>query len=394
MDLADSPQEAAYRQRVRDWLADNRQYAPPDREVTKVVDTAPFRAWQRRLFDAGFVGITWPVEYEGRGLGPAEQVVLDSELVKAGVPGPFDMVGVGGVGPTLIAHGAPVQRDRYLGNILRATEVWCQLFTEPTGGSDLAAVQTRALRRDDGWEVTGHKVWTTHGHQADLGILLARTDPDVPKHQGLTAFVVPMTAAGVRVQPLRQMSGYRDFNEITLDHVELSGDAVIGGVGAGWQVALTLLGHERFGLVAGLGSMGLDVGAIAASVAGTAGASADPHTRHRAAAVIADLHALRFGGYRAVSSVSQGKLPNPAIGLGKITTIDAVTRACQLMVEGLGPAALDGEWGVLLAQMPGLRAGGGTQEILLTTVGEQALGLPREQRGDKHIPFRELDLNS
>jgi alkylation response protein AidB-like acyl-CoA dehydrogenase len=394
MDLADSPQEATYRKRVHDWLATNRQYAPPDREVTKVLDTAPFRAWQRRLFDAGFVGITWPVEYEGQGLGQTEQVVFDSELVKAGVPGPFDMVGTGGIGPTLIAHGTPPQRDRYLGKILRAQEVWCQLFTEPTAGSDLAAVQTRAQRRGDGWEVTGHKVWTTHGHQADLGFLLARTDPDVPKHQGLTVFAVPMAAEGVGVQPLRQMSGYLEFNEITLDHVRLSDDAVIGGVGAGWQVALTLLAYERFHLVAGLGLMGLDIGAIAASVARTAAASGDSHTRHRAAQVIADLHALRFGGYRAVSSVSQGKLPNPALGLGKITAIDAVTRACELMVEGLGVAALDGEWGVLLAQMPGLRAGGGTREILLTTVGEQALGLPREQRGDKHIPFRELDRNS
>ncbi|HEV2371530.1 MAG TPA: acyl-CoA dehydrogenase family protein [Streptosporangiaceae bacterium] len=391
MDLADSPAEAAYRRRVRSWLESNARHAPPDRTVVKVQDTGPFRAWQRRLYEAGFVGITWPAEHGGQGLGQAELAVFGSELIRAGVPGPFDMVGTSAVGPTIIALGTQAQQDRYLRKILRAEEFWCQLFSEPSAGSDLAAVRTSAVRRGDGWEITGRKVWTTHGHQADLGMLLARTDPDVPKHQGLTVFVVPMAAPGVIVQPLRQMSGHREFNEITLDHVELAGDAVLGEVGGGWPVALTMVAHERLHLVAGLDQMGFDIPSLVASVA-QAAAGSGPVTESAAASIIADLHAVRFGGYRALSSMTRGTLPNAGAGLGKITAIDAVMRACRLMIESLGAEAFDGQWGDLLATMPCWRMGGGTPEILLNTVGERVLGLPAEARTDKNVAFRELAL--
>jgi len=391
MDLADSPAEAAYRRLARGWLDSNARHAPADRVVVLVADTAPFRAWQCRLYEAGFVGITWPAAYGGQGLGQAELAVFASELARAGVPGPFDMVGTSAIGPTIIAHGTEAQRVRYLPKILRAEEFWCQLFSEPSAGSDLAAVRTTAKHRGGGWEITGRKMWTTHGHQADLGLLLARTDPDVPKHEGLTVFIVPMSAHGVIIQPLRLMSGHRDFNEITLDHVELSEDAVLGEVGGGWPVALTMLAQERFHLVAGLDQMGLDIGSLAASVARSA-VGGGPVMEHNAAAIIADLHALRFSSYRALSLITRGRQPDAGAALSKITAVDAVTRACRFMIEALGAEALDGQWGELLAQMPGLQVGGGTREMLLSAVGERVLGLPRETRADKDVPFRELEL--
>jgi alkylation response protein AidB-like acyl-CoA dehydrogenase len=371
-------------------LAQNGGFAPPERSVTWVQDARPFREWQRRLHAAGLVGITWPKEYGGEGLGPAEAAVFASELARAGVPGPFDMVGVSAVGPTIMAHGSEAHKARYLPEILPGREVWCQLFTEPGSGCDLASVRTRAVRTASGWEVTGTKVWTTHGHQAELGLLLARTDQRVPKHQGLTVFAIPMRDPGVSVRPLRQMAGYRDFNEIGIDHVRVAEDAVLGSVGGGWPVALTMLRQERVHLVSGLDQLGFSLDALADAVASAVVAAA-PMQRYQAAYVLADLLAVRYTGHRALSALAHGKAPDPAVGLGKITLVDAVMRACRLLVDLGGPSELTGRWGELLAYMPALSLGGGTPEILRSTVGEQGLGLPREPSRDKAVPFYELE---
>ena len=198
MDLNDTPEQAAYREKTRTWLEANRDQAPPrsgSSEDKAYIDSR--RAWQRKLAEAGLAGVTWPKELGGQGLGPIEQVTVNQELSRAGVPGILDVIGIGMLGPCLIAHGSEEQKNRHLGPMLHGDEVWCQMFSEPAAGSDLAAVQTRARQGDDGsWTLNGQKVWTTNAQFASFGLLLARTDPDVPKHKGLTMFIVPMDAEG------------------------------------------------------------------------------------------------------------------------------------------------------------------------------------------------------
>jgi alkylation response protein AidB-like acyl-CoA dehydrogenase len=241
VDLDDTPEQAEFRARAREWLAAHRDEAPPrsgSHEDEAWIGAR--RAWQRRLAEAGLAGVTWPVEYGGQGLGPIEQVTANQEISRAGVPGILDVIGVGMLGPCLIAHGTEAQKTGHLGPLLHADEVWCQLFSEPAAGSDLAGIHTRAQQQDDGrWILNGQKVWTTNAQFASFGLLLARTDPDVPKHKGLTMFIVPMDAPGVTVRGLRQISGEAEFNEVFLDDVTLEADAVVGGVGNGWGTALT-----------------------------------------------------------------------------------------------------------------------------------------------------------
>src|SRR5579859_6101784 len=246
MDLDDSPDQAAYRAHVRKWLEDHAAEAPvlsgPNALKDEDEIIAARRVWQGKLAEAGLAGVTWPKEVGGQGLGPIEQVIVGQEISRAGVPGILDAIGVGMLGPTIIAHGTDEQKSRYLGAMLHGDEVWCQLFSEPAAGSDLAAVQTRARRQDDGtWTLNGQKVWTTNAQFASFGLLLARTDPDVPKHKGLTMFIVPIQdAEGVTVRGLRQISGEAEFNEVFFDDVVLDENAVVGGVGNGWTTALTV----------------------------------------------------------------------------------------------------------------------------------------------------------
>src|SRR5918998_579019 len=243
MDLNDTPELAEYRIKVRAWLEEHRDEAPVNAGASQVEDEeqiAARRAWQAKLTEGGLNGVTWPADYGGQGLGPLHQVVLNQEIQRAGVPGILDIIGVGMLGPTIIAHGSEEQKSRYLGPMLHGDEVWCQLFSEPGAGSDLAAVQARAVRQEDGsWRLSGQKVWTTNAHFASYGLLLARTDPDVPKHKGLTMFIVPMDVEGVTIRGLRQISGEAEFNEVFFNEVKLDADAVVGSLGGGWGTALT-----------------------------------------------------------------------------------------------------------------------------------------------------------
>src|SRR5919199_411296 len=229
MDLNDTPELAEYRAKVRSWLSEHATEAPRRRGREDPGSVAAHREWQGKLAAAGLAGVTWPAEYGGQGLGPLHQVVVNQEIGRAGVPGIFDIIGVGMLGPTIIAHGSEEQRHRHLGPMLTADEVWCQLFSEPAAGSDLAGIQTRARREEDGsWRLSGQKVWTTNAQYASFGLLLARTDPDLPKHKGLTMFIVPMDAPGVTIRPLRQISGEAHFNEVFFDDVVLEPGSEVG----------------------------------------------------------------------------------------------------------------------------------------------------------------------
>jgi alkylation response protein AidB-like acyl-CoA dehydrogenase len=304
-------------------------------------------------------------------------VVVEQELEARGISGPFDFIGIEMVGPTILAHGTPEQQERLVRPLLRGDETWCQLLSEPGAGSDLAAVQTRARAQDDGsWVVDGQKVWTSYAQHAAWGILLARTDPDVPKHRGLTMFAVPMDADGVTIRPLRQITGDAEFNEVFLDGVRLEADAIIGAPGEGWRVALTMLGFERVGIGSGLHAVRLedlvrDVGAAAPSQA----------DQVRLGQVAGELLALRHTSRRIVAEIAEGRVPGPEAGLIKITSVTASLAACRLAVDVLGADALSRpEWGHPVSALPGVRSAGGTEEILRNLIGERVLGLPPEPR--------------
>jgi alkylation response protein AidB-like acyl-CoA dehydrogenase len=393
VDLNDTPEQAAFREEVRAWLEANKGDAPASTgsaEDSAYIDAR--RAWQRRLAEAGLAGVTWPQEFGGQGRSPLEQVTVNQELQRAGVPGIIDFIGIGMLGPGLIAHGTDEQKSRYLGPMLHGDEVWCQMFSEPAAGSDLAGIQTRARQDEDGdWTLNGQKVWTTNAQFASFGLMLARTDPDVPKHKGLTMFIVPMDAPGVTVRGLRQISGEAEFNEVFLDDVKLDADSVVGGVGNGWGTALTVLMFERFAIGSGAGSFG-NAGQIAATLANDEVARLDPDVRRRLGDITTEFTAVRFNGYRALTALSRGQIPGPEAGLAKVTMVNAGIAAADLIADTIGPDALDADvdWAYMISFLPGLKSAGGTEAILRNTIGERVLGLPPEPRLDKGVPFSEL----
>jgi alkylation response protein AidB-like acyl-CoA dehydrogenase len=397
VDLDDTPEQAAYRAQVRSWLEEHSSEAPILQGPGALEDEdeiiAARRVWQGKLAEGGLAGVTWPKEYGGQGLGPIEQVICSQEISRARVPGILDAIGVGMLGPTIIAHGTDEQKSRYLGSMLHGDEVWCQLFSEPAAGSDLAAVQARARLQDDGsWRLTGQKVWTTNAQFASYGLLLARTDADVPKHKGLTMFIVPIDAEGVTVRGLRQISGEAEFNEVFFDDVALDSGSVVGGVGNGWGTAMTTLMYERVTIGLGGEGLGYNPNRFATAIAADEHARRDPEVRHKLGELSSELLAVRFTGYRTLTALQQGQIPGPEAGLAKVTIVNGAIKAGELIADVLGPDALaeNSEWAYMISFLPGLKSAGGTEEILRNTIGERVLGLPPEPRLDKGIPFSEL----
>jgi alkylation response protein AidB-like acyl-CoA dehydrogenase len=389
MNLDDTPSQAEFRARARAWLTAHRHESPPPARGLHVDDPAPYRIWQGKLARAGLVGVSWPLEYGGGGLGPSEEMIAADEIGRAGCSQIIDHIAIGELGPTLIAYGTPEQKQRYVGPMLYGDDGWCQLFSEPAAGSDLAGITTRARKSDDGWVLNGQKVWTTLAQFADYGLLLARTNPDVPKHRGLTMFIVPMGAPGVTVRPLRLMSGSAPFNEIFFDDVEVADDAVLGPVDGGWGVSITTLMYERLMALAAFEHMAPSPEELLRPLLDSPRLR-DRDVRRQIAELTVDRLALRYTAFRALSDLEGGRMPGPESGLGKIGVVEAGRKAAALIAETLGPDALEGEWGELAAEMPGMRSAGGTEEILRNTIGERVLGLPAEPRVDKDVPFSEL----
>ncbi len=397
MDLNDTPEQAEYRAQVRAWLDENKAEAPVLQGEGALTDpdeiTAAHRKWQARLAQGGLAGATWPKEYGGQGVGPIESVIISQELQRAGVPNIFDVIGVGMLGPTIIAHGTEEQKERYLGPMLTGDEVWCQMFSEPAAGSDLAAVQTKAVQQDDGtWKLNGQKVWTTNAQYAAYGLMLARTNPDAHKHKGMTMFILPMDAEGVTIRGLRQISGEAEFNEVFLDDVILDADSVVGGVDNGWGTGLTTLMFERLTIGVGSSSFGYRGVRFAEALSSDEVAANNSEVRHDFGDLAAELEAVRWGGYRAISALQGGQIPGPEFGLAKITTVNCAIKAGDLIADVVGPEALaeESQWAYMISFLPGLKSAGGTEEILRNTIGERVLGLPPEPRLDKGVPFSEL----
>jgi alkylation response protein AidB-like acyl-CoA dehydrogenase len=400
MDFDDTPDEAAFRSRVRTTLdehAGELVHVGPGESADPGTHEAELRRTQRVLAEAGLIGIPWPKEYGGQGGSLVQQAIVAQELARARVPTLINHIGLGMCGPTVIAHGSDDQKERYLVRLLRADDVWCQLFSEPASGSDLAALRTTAVRDGDDWIVNGQKVWTTLAHVADFGILLTRTDPDRPKHAGLTMFVVDMHAPGVTVRPLRQMAGGSGFNEVFFDDVRIPDAERLGEPGEGWRVALTTLMNERVAI----GGAGTDLGASPETLAAHArdrlpGLDPDRQVLARQAvgrAVVAAL-ATRYTGYRRFTVLSQGGLPGPESSAGKLAGTAAAKLIADAGVRLLDDDAVfdetpdgDDTWQKTQAYLPGLAIAGGTDQVLRNILGERVLGLPPEPRADKTQPF-------
>jgi alkylation response protein AidB-like acyl-CoA dehydrogenase len=364
MDLRDSPDEAAFRAEVRKWLEQN-------------LPAEPGRDWSRKLYDAGFVGLTWPEEYGGKSAPYNHQAIVLEEFARAEAPSHIGVIGLGMAGPTIMAHGTEEQKQRHLQKILSADEIWCQGFSEPGAGSDLSSVRTRVEPQNGGFVVNGQKVWSSFAHIADFCILLGRNDPEAERHHGLTYVIVDMRADGVEVRPLRQLTGDAEFNEIFFNDVEVPEENLLGEVGGGWQVAMTTLLHERGTLGFALtGTLEMSVAKLIA-LAKERGAD-DPLIRDRVAQEWIELQALKYTNYRSLTTLMETGIPGPEGSGAKLHWSEQNQRLTKLAMEILGGED-DGYWGHQQLRSRGNTIEAGTSEILRNIIAERVLGLPRSR---------------
>lgn len=391
MDFSDSPSEAEFRREAREFLEKNIHTAPGD--LSESADEweqglAARKEWQQLLFDNGFAAITWPREHGGRGLGPVEQIIWNQECGRARAPSSVNIVGIGMAGPALIEHGTDEQRARYLSRILSGEEIWCQLFSEPDAGSDLASVATRAERDGDEWVVTGQKVWSSGAHFSRRAILLARTDPTVPKHKGISFFVLDMQSPGVTVRPLRQMNGGAHFNEVFLDEVRVPDADLIGEPGQGWKVATTTILHERMTLGGSLGVFHVEDLLDLARQHRPLG----PHTRDLLARAYTYDQCLEYLNARVMSKLAAGEIPTAEGAITKLAVTRMLDAASSAALAMLGPGAVaeTGPWQDLFLLTQGIRIGGGTDDIQKNMCAERILGLPREPDPTREQSFEDM----
>ena len=398
--MTDSADATAFRAELVAWLDEHP--APKGPEAGRFPDPSDpawqaLRAWQRALADAGFAFVTYPRAYGGRDGTPAQQMIVTEELRKRRQALPAG-IGVTMVAPTILTHGTDDQKERFLRPTLLGDITWCQLYSEPGAGSDLAGLSTRAVRDGDEWIVDGQKVWTTQAHVADFAILLARTDPDQPKHRGITYFLIDMHQPGIEVRPLRQVTGEAHFNEVFMSAARVPHDNVLGEVNGGWGVAMTTLAHERV-LMGGLagGGGGRDKVKEMISVAGRQGRTGDPVVRQQLADAYIRSRILRYLGARMRDT--GGASPHPS--LLKYYNAHLQKRLNETALGILGPAGTlwDGDapdgafWQRELLSALQLRIAGGTDQVQLNVIGERVLGLPAEPRLDKDRPFKEVANN-
>jgi len=376
VDLTPTPQEQEFRDQLRAWLADNHPGPEPEGDVAGFEFR---RAWQRRLHDDDWAGVSWPKEYGGRGATLVEQAIYNEELARAQAPSTANVLGLAMGGPTVIAHGSEEQKRRYLEPILSADEIWCQGFSEPEAGSDLASLKTRAVRDGGEWVVTGQKVWTTLAHHAKWCMLVARTDQDAPRHKGLTYFLMDMDQDAVQVRPLRQITGEAEFNELFIEEARIPHENIVGGEGNGWNVAITTLMHERATLAFGLQiRVKVTLGELLAE-ARESGAAEDPIIRDRLAQLYIESEVLRLNALRGLSAIMRTGVPGPEGSLGKWQWADVNQALTELAVDLRGPRAVldDDRWTYRYLRARANSIEGGTTEILKNIVAERVLGLPR-----------------
>ena len=395
MDLRLTPAQEHFRREVRSWLEQNLPSGwgtPADREPETAEERVAFaRAWQRKLYEGGYAGLTWPKQYGGRAASVIEALLWSEEYARAQGPDIVNLgVGIGLVGPTLIAHGAPWQKERLLPRILRGEDIWCQGFSEPDAGSDLAAVRTRGEVGQDEIVVTGQKTWTSFAHYADWCILVVRTDPDVAKHKGLSFLVVDMKSPGITIRPLVEMTGEAWFNEVFFDHVRVPRENLVGALNRGWQVVLTTLSHER-----GTGAMYAyferrlrDLVQLAQSARCNGARWADdPALRQKLAQYAIETKVLRYSAFRNVTALERNRVPGTVSSIFKLFWSELEQRMRDSAGEILGPYLMlprgepraidDGRWQYELLWSRAATIYAGTSEIQRNIIAERVLGLPR-----------------
>jgi alkylation response protein AidB-like acyl-CoA dehydrogenase len=384
VDLRDTPDEAAFRAQVREFIAENLPDESRKRSGRRFEDAD--RDWSRKLGEAGYAGLTWPKEYGGSGAPYSHQAIFLEEMARAEAPGHIGVIGIGMAGPTIMAWGTDAQKQRYLSKILNAEEIWCQGFSEPGAGSDLAAVRTRIEDKGDHFVVNGQKVWSSFAHIADHCILVGLSDPDAPPYKGLTYMIVDMKTSGVDVRPLVQITGHPEFNEIFFTDVQVPKENLLGNVGDGWQVAMTTLLHERgtlgFALAATLDAAVRKLVTLAKERNVT-----DPILRDRIAREWIELQALRFTNMRSLTTLVKTGIPGPEGSASKLVWSENNQRLTKLALELLGAQAqltdgggyAEGYWQYQQLRSRGNTIEAGTSEILRNIIAERVLGLPRSR---------------
>jgi alkylation response protein AidB-like acyl-CoA dehydrogenase len=397
---------------VRAWLEANATRRPEGEETipnilgeekedeAAVLERA--KAWQKKLYDDGYAAITWSKSYGGREASPMQSFIFNQEMSKYDVPQGIYTIGLGMIGPTIITHGSEEQKQRFIPTMIEGGEIWCQLWSEPNAGSDVASLETRAERdsASGDWVLNGQKVWTTGAHYCEWGLIIARTDPEAPKHRGITAFIVDMRAPGVEVRPLRQINGSEGFNEVFFTDVHIPDDQRVGDVNDGWRVALTTLMNERFAIgVGGGGGTISPLFKLARNTRTNNGDTAfdDDAVRQELAQIYVLGRLLTLTGYRSLTKIAKGGIPGPEGSAMKLVTTklasmvgETSTKILGLRGVLLGDAAPDeGAWANAYLTAPGIHIAGGTDEIMKNIIGERVLGLPKEPQVDKDIPFRE-----
>jgi alkylation response protein AidB-like acyl-CoA dehydrogenase len=391
MDLSYSPAEGRFRRELRAWLQSN----PPGAEPERLDDWVAYgKRWQKGLYEAGWCGVHWPVAYGGRGATLVEQVIFQEEMARARAPLLINLAGLTMGGPVLIAHGSEEQKKRHLKSILAADEIWCQGFSEPNAGSDLAALKTRAVADGDSFIVNGQKVWTSFARYADWCMLLVRTDPEAPKHRGITFLLVDMRSPGITVRPLKQISGEEDFNEVFFEDVRVARANVVGEINHGWDIAITTLMHERQTLTFSRQLQSRtalqDLVALARSYPSPARPlTRDPVARQKLAAAWVDSEAMKYTALRNLTRALRGGVPGPEGSIEKLFWSEMYQRMLESALDILGPfsqlvtgderAIQHGTWPHLMLYSRGRTIAAGSSEIQRNIIAERVLGLPRSK---------------
>ena len=409
MDLHDTPREAEFRAEVRAWLDEN---AP--KHLLPALQSASFgksafkgdealrhsREWQAKKFDAGWACLHWPKTYGGREATPIQRIIWNQEEGAYRMLSGVFIIGHGMAAPTLMAYASEEQKRRYLPPMARGDEIWCQLFSEPGAGSDLAGIRTRSTREGDDWIVNGQKIWTSGAQHSKYGILVTRSDFDLPKHKGLTYFFLDMESPGVEVRPIKQVSGESQFNEVYFSNVRIPDAQRLGEVGSGWQVSLTTLMNERQAIGTSMaGGFGEILDYAKRTVTGNGAAIADSAVRDKLADFYVQSSGLKYTGFRSISAISQGRDPGPENSIGKVVTGQMLQEIASLGLElqemagtlvAEDEAAYEAKFQFMLLRSLGVRIEGGTDEILKNIIAERVLGLPGDIRLDRDVSFKDI----
>jgi len=413
MNFKDSAQQSAFRTEARAWIQAN---APTHllpalermdftRSVLKSGQMMQAsKAWQRKKSEAGWACLHWPKEYGGRSATPIERIIWEQEEGIYGELSGLFVMGHGMCGPTLLAHASEEHKRRFLPPMAAGEEIWCQLFSEPSGGSDLAGLRTRAERRGENWVINGQKIWTSGAHLSDYGVLLTRTDPSVPKHKGLTMFFVDMRSSGVEVRPIRQASGAADFNEVYFTDVYVPDHQRLGAVGGGWTAALTTLMNERLAVGTVMPTGVPEILELCRDFPiGDERAIDNPLVRSKLAGWLVKQSGLKYTALRAISALANGREPGPENSIGKLVVGQMLQEIAAFALDLQGSAGVLADpriaahhayFQAMLLRSPGVRIEGGTDEILRNIIGERVLGLPGDIRVDKSTPFNQIPLNA